>query len=685
MVGAPSALALRRTVDGRVVVLVDAVLHGLVWVPLAVTSWTWGGVAGACVVMVLWCGTVVVAWRRRGAWPAGVRPVARQDLAWGGAWGAVLAVALVVRLRPADFLPWVGDMGAYVNWANELVRTGELRATWPPLLSADLAVSGLLFGTAGTTAGVPLMGMCLVLAVGRVVHQTTGARGAALAAGAATALQLHAVWYSTFPASESLTAPVLLIWLLLVHRLLAAPGGWPTTAGVAVATAALALLRGNAPLLLVPLTAVLVVALCARAWRPVLPGVWAAWGAAVVGSLVGYWYGISEIHDYFVTTQMGMMFPERLLDVLAELRLTDPVPTTALGLGVVVAAVLVGGTRLVRRRARADQGPGGRAVPELLLAATAAGWAALVVWQLAADGDVVQILSRMGWALVVGAVLGLVVVARSGDAPAQLLALLGGLLALVYLVLHATRLGSVRGHAFYLYWDRYLVSEVLPVALVLTFVGVAWLGRVLPARLPEPRARQLRVVACVVAASVVVLPGLGQLRLARSEVFLRGAHDLTEELSQAVDDAGDGRDLPVLWSADSTEPVPDWFFPNTWMAFAVPLDRTFGHDVLNVPSTGDGFLPDRVVDAAALDGIAACTGQREMVLLDLRTGGPAAGERLAGAGARAELRGAHQGVVQLLGQPAGDGWYSATFVVDVWKVVVQTPQARTNQECAEIM
>ena len=41
--------------------------------------------------------------------------------------------------------------------------------------------------------------------------------------------------------------------------------------------------------------------------------------------------------------------------------------------------------------------------------------------------------------------------------------------------------------------------------------------------------------------------------------------------------------------------------------------------------------------------------------------------------------------MQLLGQPAGDGWYSATFVVDVWKVVVQIPQARTNQECAEIM
>ncbi len=684
VVGASSALALRREIDGRVAVLVDSVLHGLVWVPLAVTFWAWAGCVGAVAVLALWVASAVLAWKRRGAWPGSRRRPVRREVLVAVAWVVVLALALLVRLRQADFLPWVGDMGAYVNWANELARTGELRATWPPLLSADLAVASAALGSASTTIGVPFMGMCLVVAVGRVVQQVTGAWVPALAAGAATALQLHAVWYSSFPASESLNAPVLLVWLLLIHRLFTGAGR-ATAVGAAAVMLSLALLRGNAPLVLLPLTVVLAVAWGARSWRTVLPGAWAAWWASLVGSVVGYWYGIAEIHRYFVSTQLAMMFPSSVLDALDTLRLTRPAVSTAVALVAVVVGALVVGGRLVAGRVAAPVPAGHGSLPGVLLVLTAAGWVAVVVWQVAAGGDVAQILSRMGWILVLGAVVGLVVVARVGDVPAQALALLGGALALFYLVLHATRLGSAREHSFYLYWDRYLVSEVLPIALVLTFVAVAWAGRLLPVGAVRARSLPARAAACVVVVALVVVPGAGQLRIVTSEVFMRGAHEFTLELSDAVDAASEGRDLPVVWSADSTAGVDRWFFPNTWMAFAVPLERTFGHEVLNIPSTGNGFLPDRVVGAQSLSAVAACTGNPEMVLLDVRTGGPAADVRIDEPGVRVEFLGAHQGVLQLLGQPAGNGWYSATFVVDVWKVSLDRLPPMTFEQCTYSM
>lgn len=684
--GLPSALALRARRDGWVAVVADAPLHGLVWLPLGVVGWTWLSWWGLSVVSATWGAAVVAA--VRGLPAAGsVRPrrPAGRAVARGAAWAAVLALAVVVRLREVNFLPWMGDMGAYVNWSNELVRTGELTATWPPLFSAYLSVSTAFFGTAHTTAGMAVVGLVLVVAVARLAGRLGAGPWVELAAAATLALQLHAVWYSSFPTSESLTAPLTVLWLGLLHRAVLEPARRHTVA-VGVALLALGMLRGSAGMLLAPLGLALLLAVVVRAWRPLARPLWAATGASIVASVVAYWYGISEIRRYFVDIQLREVLPASLWRRLDDLTLFDPSWWSA---GVLVGGVLVVrlvGTLAVRRVTR---GPGddtgwGAAI---VLVAIAAATVAVVAREWAVDGEVWQILVRMGPALLVGAVVATAAAGWRRVRADQLAVLLAALVMLMFLVLHASRLGGAREHSFYLYWDRYLVSEVLPFSVVLAFAGLGWALRPAwrrtppdeaqgPARVPG-RTRALRGVAALTGAAalaVVVVPGLPALRQATDDVFLRGAYPLTVELLDIVAQ-GQG---PAYWSADSRSGVENFTaFPNTWMAFAVPLGRTFGLDVVNVNrgSVRD-FGPDDVLQANAVAFTAACAEVDTFVLLDVQTGGPDAPERLAAPGISVEPIGLVEGPMLFLGQPAGErGWYAVDFRVEAWQVTV-APEAR---------
>jgi hypothetical protein len=688
--GMPFALLLRRARDGWVATAVDAAVLGLVALPLGVTLWTWWGAVGAVVAVAGWSAAlvaVVVPALRHGTAGLPARP-ARPDGAAavrGALWVAVLGGAGFLRLREVNFLPWVGDMGGYVNWANELARTGTLDATWPPLFSNYLVVGTVLFGPAHTTVGMAAVGLVLVLAIARLLHQLGVGPWVVLAAGAVVATQVHAVWFGTFPVSESLAAPFLVAWLLTVHRALQGPGRVRHVVAGGVVVLALCLLRANGPLLLVPVLLVLVAVVVVRAWRP-FAATWAWVTAAFVAAAgVGYWYGISVISHYYVRTQLPMFLPDRVLVPLRRLGLFDATWQNAgvlLGLTVVGCALVVAAgvavSRLDRRRAAPDRSLGETAV----LVVAAAGLGALVVRFAAEDGDVWRIVERMGAWLLVGAVVGAVAGRWLPDPAARPVVLVLVATVVLYLVFQDSRLGPPREHAYYLYWDRYLFSEVFPAVVVLSAVGLHQLLRaadagLVAAQVPDRPRAALAAPLALGAAVAVGAWSAPRVEHANAEVFLRGAYELTEDLA----DVALEEDAPVLWSTAGGGPIDNYFFPNTWMALAKPLVFTFGLDVLNLDRPDD-FASDQMVSADQVRRAAACTDSDRVTVLEVMNGDLPLDVRLHGSDLPVTAVAVVGGSMQVLAQtdPPAD-WGAVHLEVTAWRVDVPVELRTANAVC----
>lgn len=685
LIGLPSAVLLRVRAEGWVAALADAAIHGLVWLPLAVTAWAWLGWWGLTAVVVTWAATGIVVLRRR-SWPV-VRRLrgSRADVACGVAWLGVLAVAGLLRLREVNFLPLIGDMGAYVNWANEFVRTGEWNATWPPLFPAYLSVSAWAFGPAHTTIGMAATGLVLILAVGRLLTALHADRWLVLAGSAALAVSVEAVWYSSFPVSEALNAPILVLWVILLLKVLRADGGCdvPALVGAGVTMLALGLVRGSGGLLLIPLVMALVLVLLVRRLRPMALDLWRFLVACVVASGVAYWYGISQISTYFVVIQLKALLPGKLWRGLSDSGLFDPTPRTFAVLVVALAVFGAAGTWAVRKIAvRQSLDVGTALMPRLLFIGTAAVLALLVGVQAFLGSEMWAIMVRIGLWLTIGAVVGVAAAAAIRHRADQVVVLVSGLTLVMFVALHAFRFGAPQAHAYYLYRDRYLVAEVLPLLVVLTFLGLTVLVRAGVRRL-DLKSRGTDVPAGVIAAlvgattlAIVVPPTLPTLRLATHEVFMRGAYEFTTKIAGLIGDA----QTPVYWSANASAGVPGLPFPNTWMAFAVPLEHSFGYDIFDVNNdTTNNFAPDPVLDAGNVALAAACAGKNAFVVLDMDTGGAPLDQRLAGSGAIVTRIGAENGTVQFLNQPGDPGWHGVNFAVTGWRVKMP---ARANQSIA---
>ncbi|WBU37781.1 hypothetical protein [Homoserinibacter sp. YIM 151385] len=661
--GLAPAAALRRRDEGPVALLADALPWGLLAAALGATMWIWLGAHGAGLAIAGWLAAAVIGvlrLRRHGLRGAPL-PRARILLA---AWALLAAVAVLMRLREVEFLPWIGDMGAYVNWANELARTGEFSASWPPLLPVLLGLSSAAFGIAHTTAVVAVCGIATLTTTARLVQRLGGGAGMALAATAVAAVHPHLVWYAVFPSSEALNAPLFLLWAQLAHQTLRSGGR--AAAGAAAAQAVvvlgLSLLRGSGILLVVPVIAVLVLALVVRAWRPLVPGALLTLAATIAGAGAGYWYGIGEIPRYFVDTQITGLAPGPVVDLLERLTLLEPglasaavilVPTAALALLALRRGAPRGAAGSTQPAAGPAAGRGATVSGALLAGALVLGVAACLV----VGTETAQILLRTGLWLVAGMAAGLVAVLRLRDgATALAVALLGGS-TLVFIALHTVRLLLAREHSFYLYWDRYIVSEALPAMIVVSALGLA----LVPWR-RLPRLAATAAAAAVAIATALTATGL-VVQLQRTE--MDGAVAFTQELDALVAD----RDEPVLWSSSDGREVADFGFPNTWMAFAVPLRRTFALDVVNSGQHRDNFAPDEVLDARTIADYLACRpGAGVATVLELRGSGVPLPERLAEDGIPAESLGGAEGAIALLHQPVGAGWDEVPFAVDAWRV-----------------
>jgi hypothetical protein len=675
LVGAPFALIGRRRTDGVLSALADAALLGFLAVTLVPALVSWWGPAPLVALGLAWVAALVLVVRRgRAALPTASMPRGRSRLLAGLATGlAVVAVAL--RAESVNFIPWVGDMGAYVNWGNQWARTGELTASWPPVMPAYLGTSTAVFGQEHAGSAMAISGLVLIIAIGRLLHLLGVSPWIVLGASALAALHPHAIWYSTFPSSESLNAPLFVLLIIIVLRVLSdAPTSVLQFSVLGLLMLDLGLLRGTGPLMLVPLGLLAVLALVVPDWKALRGPAWVALAAGTAGALLSYWYGITEIPRYYVEQQLRNLLPDAVVRAGDAARVWYPDPSTAIGLIVVVVAISVIAVLVVRRGAptdvRATRVPGVLGV--VLATVLALGMIATAVVGTATW----FIIERMGIVLAALAIVAIVVVTRAADALLRgvVALLLGSTVALFYAA-QTLRMGDHSDHAFFLYWDRYLVSEVLPALIVL----VALLAdRALQAWHAAPRDTGMlarvdrpgvRVAAGIVVGAVLVVPVVPTWVLLAQDTYMRGAHDLHVELRSASPDA----QTPVVWTASRAGQYPGFFFPNTWMAFARPLQVSEGRLVV-APEGRKDFDLDAVADDDLLERALACAPEGEIVLYELRNGGPSAPERLDERFRFTEAA-VHEGSMSLLSQPAREGWRHLDFTIDSWRVSSLEPLA----------
>jgi hypothetical protein len=664
VLGIPFAFSVRRRDEGWIPLAIDAALLGTVFGTLAVTLWSWLGVAGIVVSALLLAAAIAWPIVRRAGLPA--RPI-RPPWVLVALWVVIGVVAIAFRLHDSTFLPWVGDMGAYVNWANEFVREGALSASWPPIFPIFLGISTAIFGTAGTTSGIAWCGILLLAAVIRVLGQLNVGRWVVAGVVGALALNVHFIWYSYFPSSEALNAPVFLAWIsLIITTLRTERRDLPAVLVMSgIVMLHLGLLRGSGSFLLAPLLIAAVLATVIGVWRTWGPRLWLSFAAGLIGAEISIWYGISVIPRYFVDTQLRMLVPDSLFTWAQSAGLLGPdlpmIAVLVLLVGVAVIGVVIA-TRVRRRRSTGGE------VATTRLAWIAAGVLVLVI---AAEGivgaNVWFILFRSGIWIVAAAALGLVAVARRKTTTDQVPILsLVAMSALILIAFHTNRLGNNRSHSFFMYWDRYLVSEVIPALVVLAGVGVAWVVALVLPRMSGLSVRARRVLppaVAVVAIALTALPSIPILSLQWRDSYMAGAYPFEQRLMSHAK-VGDA----VMWSATAHGYAPGFFFPNTWMAFAIPMERSFGYEFLNVDQGVYNFGPDDILDRSEL--LTALAKHPEITVYEtqMSTGQPL-GDRIDDPGIHIEKVGEEVSDISLLKQaPALQDWTHAHIKVVIWKV-----------------
>lgn len=568
--GIPLALlALRRTTAGASVVLVAAAGVGLgTWMALGLPAvhqgWFRPGPLAAAGILV-----AVLAWIPARHHVGMLRP---RRPSWLAAVLALLGVvAVALRSSPVYFAYQVADFGEYVNRGNVIADGGPFGTWFVNGFPLVLGEGHLLLGEDRSTDVMPFLGLLLACTVLATAHLAGAGRAVVAAFAVPLLLQVHAVWFSQFPASETLYAVLLAASLLLAAAALQGRDHAAAVVGGALGFL-LVVSRGNG-LVYLPVVAVglaLVPVLTDRERAPVLR---THLGALAAGLWLGSVYDARHNGGYFLEAQSVPRLPGPLADVVGrmdELRIAAPL-TVAVGAGVALAAAL--GLLLERVRAR----PGllrGLRIGTLGLVALVAVvahvavfaperwvpryeglgapvWAAagiaLAVWIADAPPDGVRRF-LVGWPLLVGAVLATFQVTRMGKSVTV-------------------------DSQWFLYWDRYFFSEVWPLVLL---AGTVAAGVVV-----QRAADQGRLATRVTLTAGAVLVGAWALDIAPPTAraverdMFADAYDELAAIDALLSDDG-----PVVYDGLVEHPE-GWFWANSSRVLANPLGETFGRRVLN--------------------------------------------------------------------------------------------------------
>ncbi len=419
------------------------------------------------------------------------------------------------------------------------------------------------------------------------------------------------VWFSVFPVSESLYAVLLVAALYLVAQARArVSSGYATLAGLTIGV--MLLVRGNAMLLAPIVVAALLASAAVDDER--IRSVQRVFSVVALLALAGaYAYDVHYPHRYFVTTQLNSILPHKVFTWAARARLLNSSPELVVAVVVGLAAVL-GAAVLVTRYVRPKLI--GRTVVFWRVAYATAIGSTLLALIFVHRAGLVDATARWGPVLVGLTILGLAaLVARPGR---YLDGVNGWLLVLVvctYSLLFAARVPLSKPAAYYLYFDRYLFSEVLPAAILVAAIGVHVIVDTYATAVRSRVVVRAAVVALGIVAALAFVPALAETQRIIEYPLLGDAYGTIQRLDTLTRTDGIGA---VVYSSPVKKP-DRWVFPNTYRAFAFPLVQTFRRVVVGLPK--NAFGPDEPLDPDAARALLRRAGYDHGYLVSRREPG----------------------------------------------------------------
>jgi hypothetical protein len=586
---------------------------------------------------------LAVAVMRRGRpdlqWP-------RLDLVAAGLLAA-LAVGVVARsANVVDSLLWVGDPGAYTNYAWLAATTSQLSSDLTAVPSAVMVPFIAAFGTGSADAAMAFLASLALAAVPAAAWGLGASRRSALIVTAAAAVCVTPVWYARIASAETpyvTFLALILLELALLHRS-------PRVIGPLLATAAgAALMQATRADSMRLVAACLAFAVIRGLVAPRSAGRReAAWAAAVVaGTGLGYTFDAWQSNAYLarqfdaVASLTNRIRDAGLLEVSVQLALA------VAALAAITFALGVGAARW----STADGRPrAGQVIAALTAVAALAGLYGTAIsrsYLLDAGG-------RFGILLIALAVAGFVVGFGRPDSIGAV-TVAGSLFALIGALEAGHQFyGLSRNHAWFLYWDRYLFSGAFLPVILLSVIGADRLLRIRTvARYP--------LVALLVAAAGVALLVPTTVKATRETLFA-GSGDQLRDLQRVTGTA------PIVWSV--LHPFPGSFYPNTVDPWINTLTVGFQHRVLNPPTTP--FAPDAAVTFEAATALAATAGARQVAVVEATL--PAAPPAHAPQGSTGSWRWSYAGrsdaKIPVLPKREQDPetWRTFEAVFDVWRL-----------------
>lgn len=518
----------------------------------------------------------------------------------------VVVVALWARRQPINFVYQTGDMGEYVNNANQIARGDRLGPSFPHVFSTVLAAIRAVWGYSHTTVFLPALGAILAIAPIAVARQLQASLPVAGLAGLVVAVSPFTVWFGIFPVSESLMAVLFLgAFLALLAGIRSDSPRLAILAALLVGCAAFTrgtgLVLALIPLLTLPFTCYAGPIRSLGGDAPTnessgrrIAAAFTLTSAAAVA--LAATYNFWTIHPYMML-QVRLIGGEDFPSIPAWL------------VAIVGAAYFMAVVALVRRGLR-------RSTPIswfrwLPVALAVAAVAAHVV--VMNNSGLLNALDLFGWPLIIPAAVGLIGLwptTRWPTIPPVIGIQLVGIGA-IGTVLYADRLPEERYHSFWQYWERYTFSEVMPVAIFLMAVGMATaefailvgvprLMRKVPAE-NESESVPARWVVWIGASALAIVTILW----ARPQIAEINRYEFFGDSDKVVSEiASEIGDEPAYWSADKLSSA--WFFPNTYRAFAAPASAAFGSDFQNLGGIGPfDDDPNPSIQEAARAGNAA--------------------------------------------------------------------------------
>lgn len=501
----------------------------------------------------------------------------------------LLLVTISTHWPVSNFIFWIGDSGAYVNSANHLARIGSKAADFFPLYQAVMGIWSALFGKAYTPYANLLLGAGSVYGAYLLVSNLFSSRKIGLLAAFVFSLNIMTMWFSRIPFSENLMIALnlfLLYWMSRFEQEEDEGRRFEIAVVCGLLVGLISLTRITGLVWMVVITVYFLYEAFFRERR--LQQSVVLYVVAFAGYAYSVAFALQTGSNYYINWQLKSFLP----------MLADPIRVVVFHV-VWFLFILIGGLALRKARAPGKNlikhfvehhdriialiaFPGGIIAGVLLLKDGQLNYLFdqyAAFFQIGKIGqDEHYLLNYFGWSAYVIVPLGiatLLVMMRPFKRFGVLTFLLFGAM---FLILAYVRPTFNKNHDVYLYWDRYIYSEVFIFYFVSYIAGLYLLLRTNLAKWGAVAVLVLYFYHSIYWA--INLHGIS---------YMQGGFDAVDTLAEKIESDG-----IVLFENRYDGP---WLFANARHCFLTPLRISYGSKVRidNAPFTQDTPLKEKKI------------------------------------------------------------------------------------------